>query len=116
MAKAGDKQPRSEQRRATERVALRQTPAQRDRFLAARKASGYATIGQFIDALLTDQPKISEQDQLLIFQGLQDHSSDLHRLLSQIDCKNDDDLHALKDRLLTWPASFARTLDLRLFR
>jgi hypothetical protein len=116
MAKAGDKQPRSEQRRATERVALRQTPAQRARFPAARKASGYATTGQFIDALLSDQPKISVQDQLLIFQGLQDHLSDLRRFLSQIDCRNDDDLHALKDRLLTWPASFARTLDLRLFR
>ena len=116
MAKAGDKQPRSEQRRATERVALRLTPAQRDRFLAARRASGYATTGQFIDALLSDQPKISVEDQLLVFQGLQDHSSDLHRFLSQIDCKNHGDLHTLKDRLLNWPASVARTLDSRLFR
>lgn len=116
MAKAGDKQPRSEQRRATERVALRLTRAQKDRFMTARKVSGHATAAQFLDALLTDHPKISGQDQLIIFKNLQSHASDLHHFLSHISYPKDDDLDRCKDRLLIWPVSFARLLDLRLFR
>lgn len=114
MAGTESPRPRMRKRRATETVAFRMTPAQKERFKAARLASGHRTTIAWIEALIAGQPRVSHTTVQEILRGVDTHMTDLRQLLEALDVTSNSERAALKKRLWHWPVTFTERVFKRL--
>ena len=120
MARAGDGRPRSSTRQAEERVSFRLTAAQKAAFIAARKASGRRSTGDWLLDLIDRSGDAQDAVQLWAVGEVAELSADLLPLLQRVErtpaAQKDTNLRAQIARLQRWPEGFTTALSRRLGR